>query len=44
MEQGDVFAGAGLCVDKVGQATNPETHGIPSLSSVHEVSESQDYL
>lgn len=39
-----MFAGAGFCVYKVGQATDPKAWGIPSLTTVHEISKSQDYF
>lgn len=44
MKKSHMFAGAGFCVDKVGQATYPKARSIPSLTTIHEISKSQDYF
>lgn len=44
MKKSHMFAGAGFRVDKVGQATYPKAWCIPSLTTIHEISKSQDYF
>lgn len=44
MKKSHMFAGAGFCVYKVGQATDPKARGIPPLTTIHEISKSQDYF
>lgn len=44
MKKSHMFADAGFRVDKVGQATNPKARGISSLTTIHKISQSQNYF